>query len=753
MTAGNIQLRPGQKAVLQYHGGKMGISAVPGSGKTWTLAYLAANLINIGAIEPDQEILIVTLVNAAVDNFSTRIATQLQSFNLLPDISYRVRTLHGLANDIVRERPDLAGLSAGYQILDEVEATRIKKHIAHDWLKTHPDFFEPYLNNQELDYKKVFGNEENLPGLVESIANAFIRQAKDYGLTPKALRKQIEDLPIPLPLVEMGIDMYIDYQQALAYRGSIDFDDLIRLALQSLNSDPSLVDLLRKRWPIVLEDEAQDSSRLQQKILSMLAGDGGNWVRVGDPNQAIYESFTTASPQFLVDFLADPQVESKTLPESGRSTRSIIDLANHLIEWTQKSHPNSAVRSALTPPLIQPTPADDPQPNPPDCPTCIHFIERALTSEQEIHYVVDSVETYLRENPSHTIAILCLRNKRGDRFIDILSRRNIPHVDTLLRSTEATRLSTSAIYHILRYLSEPTSSQYLSLAYRVWRRKERDNEEGWKFNLAIAKTIRNCQKLEDYLWPSVDETWLDSVSQKQDLPDFKNELIEFRKIVRHWHMAIFLPIDQLLLTIAQDLFLDPVELALAHKLSTLLRQLNELHPEWRLPEFAEELKNIANNERQFLGFSQDDDAFDPDRYPGKVVVATVHKAKGLEWDCVYLTGLNNYDYPSGEEYDKYLPEKWFVRDNLNLEAETLGQLTILNESRTHQWYQPGQASLKAREDFIRERLRLFFVGITRARRSLTLTWNTGRSSFKKNVPAAAFIEAINYLKGKHDSSS
>ncbi len=194
--------------------------------------------------------------------------------------------------------------------------------------------------------------------------------------------------------------------------------------------------------------------------------------------------------------------------------------------------------------------------------------------------------------------------------------------------------------------------------------------------------------------------------------------------------------------------MNPVELALAHKLSSLLRQLNNAHPDWRLPEFTEELANIAQNERQYLGFSEEDEAFEPDRYPGKVVVTTMHKAKGLEWDCVFLTSLNNYNFPSGESYDQFQSEKWYLRDNLNLEAETIAQLKTLIERHPFDWYQPGSASFEARQEFIRERLRLLFVGITRARRWLTCTWNLGRSFNNKNVPALAFLELINYLEKK-----
>ncbi|MBG0771238.1 MAG: hypothetical protein H0S82_05985, partial [Anaerolineaceae bacterium] len=75
-------------------------------------------------------------------------------------------------------------------------------------------------------------------------------------------------------------------------------------------------------------------------------------------------------------------------------------------------------------------------------------------------------------------------------------------------------------------------------------------------------------------------------------------------------------------------------------------------------------------QRRFLGFSDEDSAFNPDLYPGQVVIATMHKAKGLEWDAVYLTAVNNYNFPSGEDYDQYQSEKWFVRDHLNLEAES-----------------------------------------------------------------------------------
>jgi DNA helicase-2/ATP-dependent DNA helicase PcrA len=158
----------------------------------------------------------------------------------------------------------------------------------------------------------------------------------------------------------------------------------------------------------------------------------------------------------------------------------------------------------------------------------------------------------------------------------------------------------------------------------------------------------------------------------------------------------------------------------------LLRQASRDHPAWRLPELSEELAVIARNERRFLGFSDDDLGFDPERYKGKVVVATMHKAKGLEWDRVYLMSVNNYDFPSGHVSDRYIAEKWFLRDQLNLEAEALAQLEAAHSIDEYSWYQEGSASQQARLDYVRERLRLLYVGITRAKQQLLITWNSGR---------------------------
>jgi DNA helicase-2/ATP-dependent DNA helicase PcrA len=739
--------RPKQQQILAYQGGKMGVSAVPGSGKTQILSLLAAQIIASGVLEDDQEVLVVTLVNAAVDNFSIRVGNLVKEKGLLPNLSYRVRTLHGLAHDIVRERPDLLGIAENFQIIDERAADQIRREAASAWLKANPYALDDYLDLGMEESKLDWVRRDHLLDRVSDVALAFIRLAKDQQQTPEMMRARLEQLPVPLPLARMGCEIYQSYQQALLDRGALDFDDLIRLALQAIRLDESYLERLSHRWPFILEDEAQDSSQLQEQILEKLTEGHGNWVRVGDPNQAIFETFTTASPESLRNFLAAPDVDDLDMPNSGRSTSSIIDLANSLIDWTQDEHPREEVRQALVPPPIEVTPPGDPQPNPPDNPFGIHLVEEKLTVQEEMQYVVDSIADWLPSHAENTVAVLVPRNQRGFDMATELDRRGLAHTDSLLRSSSETRGAAGALANILNYLAEPGSSRMLARAYQVWRReawKEDDNQAQFE---KVKGLISKCRQVEDYLWPRAGKDWLESVALDGDNSWIAAELKGFRQVARRWQGATTLPIDQLVLSLAQDLFYEPPDLAIAHKLAILLRQAGETNSDWHLPDFTEELAVIAKNERRFLGFSDDDIGFDPEAHKGQVVISTMHKAKGLEWDRVYLMSVNNYDFPSGQVGDRYIAEAWFLRDHLNLEAETIKQLEVALSSGDYDWYEEGQASKTARLEYVSERLRLLYVGITRAKEELFITWNTGRDG--KLQAADSFLALVGFWEKRH----
>ncbi len=720
----------------------MGVSAVPGSGKTHTLSYLAAQLVAAG-LDDDQEVLIVTLVNSAVENFRSRIAGFIRQSGLLPGFGYRVRTLHGLAHDIVRLRPGLVGLAEDFVIVDEREANRILEEVVTRWLHDHSHAVDTYLDWGELsDNKAEWVKRDSWPDLALDLARAYIKRAKDWRLTPEILADGLAKAGAndhsSLLLAQMATTVYRDYQLALSYRGGVDFDDLIRLAHEALRADEDFLARLRRQWPYILEDEAQDSSKSQEDILRLLAGPEGNWVRVGDPNQSVYHTFTNASPEYLRHFLYEPGVTSRALPNSGRSQPSIIRLANYLIDWSRHEHPVPELRGTLSLPHIEPTPPGDPQPNPADDPSQMYLISQRYTPEAEVTNVVRSVQRWLQEHPEETVAVLTPRNKKGVDVVNALRQAKIPHME-LLNSTAATRSTAGVLGNVLRHLSEPTSARQLATLFRAWQRADWDDPDQRTRMRAIEAWLRKLRQVEDFLWPLGDEAdWPDASPELVDDPGTVELLGGFSDLVRRWQGAAALPVDQLLLTLAQDLFTEATDLALAHKLAVELRHRQDLNLDWRLPELTEELAVIARNQRRFLGFEDADTGFDPQ--PGVVTVATMHRAKGLEWDRVYLMAVNNYNFPSAQSHDSYISEKWFVRDQLNLEAEALAQLKALYEKNPAA-YVEGTATLQARADYAAERLRLLYVGITRARKELVITWNSGRSQPNRppNQQATPFI--------------
>lgn len=776
--------RPSQQKIIETLLGsdgplRLGVSAVPGSGKTHILSYLASQLVQ--RVDEEQEVLIVTLVNAAVDNFRRRVDGFVRQLGLLPGFNYRVCTLHSLANEIVRQRPSLVGLDQEFDIVDDRTALFILREVVDGWLAAHSSLLEEYVL-PTVDWRAL--QRQHLPELTLSIAQNFIKRAKDRQLAPHQLEDAYRRRAESLPLARLGIDVYRDYQNRLARTG-VDFDDLIRLAAQAIDLDSDFLRRLQQKWPIILEDEAQDSSQLQQQILERLAGSGGIWVRVGDPNQAIYETFTTANPDFLREFLRRANVISLPMPESGRSSASIIALANRLIDWTMDEHPLLPARGALGLPHIEPTPPGDPQPNPPDKPDQIYFRTEKYRSGQEVTALVKSVQQWLAKNPQGTVAILDARNKRGVDVANALRRADVPYVE-LLNSTAATRSIAGVLGNVLKYLARPEDARQLATVFRAWQRFEWDKEDLQPLLEWCERALRECPRLEDYLWPRPGVDWLAArLSQlAEEFPDWAldaelageriNEsaservsgsadsesagdegqmtsdpapnsnplalvsryLQQFKVLIRRWQEAAILPIDQLILLLAQDLFDQPADLALAHKFAVVLRRSAGDHPDFRLPQFTEELAEIARNQRRFMGFDDEATGFEPP--PGKVTVATMHRAKGLEWDRVYLMGLNNYSFPSGQPQDDYFSEKWFVRDSLNLEAEGLAQLTALATAAD---YTEGDATEQARLDLVRERLRLFYVGITRAKQELVVTWNVGQQIQSKadNQPALPFV--------------
>ena len=778
MNTSTFVPRPAQEQILSYAGGYMGVSAVPGSGKTFTLSLLAARLVERLAREGDlgdREVLVVTFTNSAVENFRGRIGRFLrEERGLLPGVGYRVRTLHGLAHDIVRERPALVGLSENFDIVDERTAADIKRDSVIAYLRAHPDVLAPFITPDYLARFRAI--ERDVQDTAIDIANSVIRLAKEQRLEPYQLRSRLDRQSGTWPLLELGLHVYAEYQRSLLVRGAVDFDDLIILALRALEADDSFLERLQDRWPYILEDEAQDSSLLQETMLRMLTRKHGNWVRVGDPNQAINTTFTSADVRFLRNFIEQNIDLARDLPNSGRSTRPIIDLANALINWSRTAHPHLPPDDTLAPPLIEPTPLGDPQPNPDPGTPAFYFHTAELSPEREVEMVVRSVGRWLTDNPDKTIAILSPENRHGFRITEALQTAELPFDDTLLRSNLSTRVAAQVLSTVVGYIAQPQATTQLE---RVWREvwwprlgppqlaRLMAAEQGTVVTpdeelptptsalrkqevpapvAQFGQALRNLHTPESFVFPSPRD-WLTELSWLDEMEGFRAVIERFRTDLQRWTRAAVLPIDELLLTIGGELFTEPADLALTHHLAVLLAKLADEHiggsDQWRLPELAKELDNIAQNRRRVISFNENESGYEAT--PGKITVATIHAAKGLEWDRVYLTAVNNFSFPSGSENDKYRSERYWARENLNLVAEAVEQVRQLSMGSLDD-FTTGPATQDARLALAAERLRLLYVGITRARRELIITYNTGRSPENDPNPPALAFEALRRLR-------
>ena len=177
----------------------------------------------------EQEVLIVTLVNAAVDNFAAGWMVFARANRLLPGFNYRVCTLHSLAHEIVQPRPSLVGLSQDFDIVDDRTSELILREVVDGWLIANSaqiaDYLPPGLELQPLLLL-------HLPELGLNIARSFINGPKIIAFGPRPAKDAYARHSNSLPLARMA--GYLPRLPGPPGRTGVDFDDLIRLAAQGI---------------------------------------------------------------------------------------------------------------------------------------------------------------------------------------------------------------------------------------------------------------------------------------------------------------------------------------------------------------------------------------------------------------------------------------------------------------------------------------------------------------------------------------
>jgi DNA helicase-2/ATP-dependent DNA helicase PcrA len=277
------------------------ILAGAGSGKTRVLTTRIAWLLATGQVSPGG-ILAVTFTNKAAKEMLTRLTT------MLP-INVRgmwIGTFHGLCNRFLRAHWKLAGLPQGFQILDAGDQVAAVKRV---------------VKAMNLD-------EERYP---PKAAAYFIAGSKEDGLRPN-------DIDAPDPHTRKLVEVYAAYEAQCQREGVVDFGELMLRTYELLRDNDPVREHYRRRFAHVLVDEFQDTNKLQYKWLQMFAppGSGQGVFAVGDDDQSIY-AFRGAQVGNMADFEREYRVERVIkLEQNYRSFGHILDSANALISHNAK---------------------------------------------------------------------------------------------------------------------------------------------------------------------------------------------------------------------------------------------------------------------------------------------------------------------------------------------------------------------------------------------------------------------------------
>ena len=770
-----MKLRPTQEEILKYKSGKMAVSAVPGSGKTFTLTRLAAKLISDGRIDPaaNQQILIVTYLNASVDTFRSRIRDLLQEQGLPPDQGYDVRTLHSLGLEIVRSARS-SDRGNDLVVLDDAQSAHFRGLAIDNWKANWPDAWESMAPDGSVNAQRKWRRT------LDKMVSTFIREAKNGRYKPADILALIHDkktddadfdidgadsefeADLSTPIVHMCAMIYADYQRIVKGQGALDFNDLIWQATELVDSAPEVVDALRKRWPYVLEDEAQDSVPLQEILLDGLTGPGGNWVRVGDPNQAITSTFTAAHPRFFNAFLERPDVQERPLPHSSRCAPRIYEAANKLVKWTLESHPVLEVRTtAFRDQEMLPAPAGDGKPNPDDDLAGLNIKVFEHREEEEIPRIAFFAQKYVEKFPERTIAVLVPTNDIGHKIAEIFDQNDAAY-DNLLRGWTREREIAGGLHAALALLTEPTKKTNIGKFWEAMFRLDHPFADVEDERSEHLITLLNSVILpESLFFPEASgadallEALPAGVTQQDDLTDIAR-YVQFAQ--RVFELG-YLPIDDLIISVADELLAwhdsdaqaesNETDLAIAYQIANQVRAWADLNPEWRLPELVDQLGQIAEGRIRIATVSMDDTGFEPT--PGRITLNTQHGSKGMEWDAVFLVGIDGGWIPGS------LDGRFQGVDSesgVDPSAEVAAALHSLMDGGYGQF--PGRSATEAAHiELICERLRLLYVGITRAKLYLHISRSRKKRQYRQEKdaePASAIAVLYQHMIGLQESA-
>ena len=677
-------LNPPQREAVLYTAGPLLILAGAGSGKTRVIAHRAAYLVASGLAGPD-EVLAVTFTNKAAEEMRDRVGTLLGSLAG----GMWVSTFHALCARLLRREAPQIGLSRDFVIYDSSDQLAAVKQI---------------LRSQRVDDSF----------LAPRAALSRISHAKNRMESPAAMlarRASYRD--------EVVARVYDEYTKTLDASGALDFDDLLLRTVELFERSEAARSHYSRRFRFVMVDEYQDTNRPQYLLMRRLAEHHRNLTVVGDPDQSIY-AWRGADIRNILDFETDfPEARVVRLEQNYRSTEVILAAASALIAnnvnrkekrlWTDRSGGDLIVYA------------------------------RCGDELEEGDFVAKTARGVLAADADTVSAVLYRTNAQSRVLEDALRREDLSYrIIGGVRFYERKEIKDALAY--LKLLLNPHDDVSLRRVINV---PARGIGKGVLDALETARGEMS-QQTEDRRQETEDETQ-QSLQDRTEAADFRLSRPEFRApnpeperrslwtaLVRGLEARRFPARASASLAAFRDLILSLSEMSRREQASSAIAKvldqsgyLQDLRDE-RSEEAEGRIENLAElvsaareyegreAEPSLAGFvdrlsllSEADESEGAE--DARVLLMTLHAAKGLEFPAVIIAGLEEGLFPHSRSAD---------------EDETL-----------------------------EEERRLCYVGMTRARRQLFLT-SAGRrrvfGEYRATEPSRFLDEIPGHLLQRYD---
>ena len=366
-----------QRAAVLHMDGPMLVLAGAGSGKTRVIVEKIAQLV-ASARYPAKRIAAITFTNKAAREMRERVARRLRG-DAAQDLT--VSTFHALGLRVLQVEHAKLGLRRGFSIFDADDSAAQFKDLLPAGSK---------------------------PDVVEALKQ-LVSRAKNAGLSPEQAAEAAQT-----GREREAAALYVRYQQRLAAFNAVDFDDLIRLPVQLLETDADAVSGWRERIGYLLVDECQDTNDAQYRLLKALSGVAGNFTCVGDDDQSIY-AWRGANPDNLLQLGVDyPALKIVKLEQNYRCSNRVLRAANALISNNPHEHPKTLWSNA----------ADGERIRIWACKDAAHEAEKVAS---EIHFLGTAQTRTRAPTPWSEIAILFRGNHQSRALEKALQLLRVPY--------------------------------------------------------------------------------------------------------------------------------------------------------------------------------------------------------------------------------------------------------------------------------------------------------------------------------------